>query len=352
MNTPLFRNDAPVLARQYGIHLEGVRDYFPAGGLAMDADGAVTAANSGIPAIFTTYTDPVVIRALVAPTRAAQIYGEVRKGDWVTDTAMFPVVELSGRTAAYGDYSADGEVDANANWISRQSFHYQTWTRWGEREVARMGAARIDLVNQRNLASISVLNKQQNLTYLFGVAGLECYGALNDPQLPPAIQPLPKVAANGAATGSADWLAMSDPLQCFDDVLRLYAQLVTQMGGNLTLETPMTLVIPTERQQCLLYANQYNVKLRELLSESLPNLRIETLPEAGTALGGGMVATTLMQLFVNEVEGQASVSTGFTEKMRAHAVERHSTSVRQKKSQGTWGTLWFYPQACATMTGI
>jgi hypothetical protein len=59
-----------------------------------------------------------------------------------------------------------------------------------------------------------------------------------------------------------------------------------------------------------------------------------------------------MQLFVSEVEGQQAVTTAFTEKLRAHAVERYSSSFRQKKSQGTWGTIWFYPQACVTMAGV
>jgi hypothetical protein len=60
----------------------------------------------------------------------------------------------------------------------------------------------------------------------------------------------------------------------------------------------------------------------------------------------------MFQLFVEEVDGQESVTTAFTEKMRAHAVERYSTNFRQKKSQGSWGSIWFYPQAVITCVGI
>lgn len=349
----IFRNDAATLARDWGIHLAGVRGYFSE--MAMDADlppySPVTAPNSGVPAIFTTYTDPAVIRAVVTPTRSEAVYGVAQKGDWTTDAAQFPVVELAGYATAYDDYSPAGGSDANANWVGRQSFHFQTWTRWGEREVERMGAARIDWVNQKNLASVSVLNRNANAINLFGVAGLELYGALNDPRLPAAITPVAKVSPTGAAAGTA-WTEVSDPVQVYNDILKAFGVLSTQLGGTLTLETPMTLVIPTERQQCMLYTNQYQVSLADLLRKNLPNLRVETLPEAGVSLSGGASATTLMQLFVNEVEGQKTVTTAFTEKLRAHTVERASSSFRQKKSQGSWGTLWFYPMACVTMAGV
>ena len=333
------------LKRDFGVH--GVMDR-PTGAF----DNAVTAPNSGIPSIFSTWTDPNIKRAIITPTKAEEVYDSAQKGDWLMDTAQFPFVELSGETASYGDYSQNGDSGANANWIQRQSFHFQTWTKWGEREAERMGAARIDWVSQKNEASISVLNKASNRIALFGVEGLQLRGALNDTALPAAIQPAPKIAPSGAATGSNDWMSTADPVQVYADILKAFQQLSIQMGGNVTLESPLTLVIPTERQQCLLYTNQFRVSLRELLQQNLPNLQIKTLPEAGSTLSGGLSKVTQMQLFLREVDGQGTVTTAFTEKLRAHAVERYSSYIRQKKSQGTWGTIWFYPVACVTMVGI
>lgn len=336
---------AEQLKRHYGVH--GVQDR--ANGAF---DSAVTAPNSGIPSIFSTWTDPNVKRALITPTKSEEIYGAGKKGDWLTDTAQFPFVELSGQTVSYDDYSQNGDSDVNANWVQRQSFHFQTWTKWGEREAERMGAAQLDWVSRKNEASISVLNKTSNRINLFGVEGLQLRGALNDPDLPAAIQPTPKVSASGTATGGNDWLSTTDPVQVYNDILKAFQQLSVQMGGNVTLESPLTLVIPTERQQCLLYTNQFRVSLRELLEQNLPNLKIETLPEAGSTLAGGLSKITQMQLFLREVDGQESVTTAFTEKLRAHTVERYSSYIRQKKSQGSWGTIWFYPVACVSMMGI
>jgi hypothetical protein len=55
---------------------------------------------------------------------------------------------------------------------------------------------------------------------------------------------------------------------------------------------------------------------------------------------------------VDEVEGQRTADTAFTEKLRAHPIVVGSSSFRQKKSQGTWGTVIFRPAFIAQMIGI
>lgn len=101
--------------------------------LAMDAQPAlVTVSNSGIPAFLSTFVDPKLIEVLVSPMKAAEIVGgELKKGDWTTQTAMFPMVESTGETSSYGDYSENGSVGVNSNFPQRQSYHYQVMTQWG-----------------------------------------------------------------------------------------------------------------------------------------------------------------------------------------------------------------------------
>lgn len=344
-----FRNDAPALARDWGIVFpDSVTHY---ANDALPTAASVTVANSGIPVIFTTYTDPMVVKAIITPIESEAIYGTAKKGDWLTDVSQFAFVEFSGYVSSYDDYSQDGTSDPNANWPQRQSYHYQVWTKWGEREVDRMGAAKMDWVNQKNLASISVLNKAQNIINLFGVSGMQNYGALNDPFLPAAITPTPKFNPQGTAVGTA-WNTMSDPFQVYADFLAQFAQLQIQVVGNVKMNSPMTWVIPSERVAALGYTNQFGFTVADLIKKSFPNLKIETLPEAGTALGGGFATVTMSQLFLDSVDGQETRTTAFTEKMRAHAVERYSSNFRQKKSQGSWGTIWFYPIAVVEMVGI
>ena len=203
------------LGRRYGIHFmaglakEATGMQLIDRSIALDAQpGLVTAANAGIPALFTTYVDPKNIEILVSPTKAAELYGETKKGTWVSDTAMFIVAERTGEVASYGDFSQDGMSNANVNFPQRQSYHYQTNTRWGERELARMSEAHIDWASKVNEGSILALKKYQNYVYLYGIQGLQLYGGTNDPSLPASIAP------------TATWFGASGAV-IYADILRL-----------------------------------------------------------------------------------------------------------------------------------
>ena len=338
------------LMRQANIHFMGVTpDIQAAGamlrvaqdGFACDAQPAlVTVSNAGIPAFLSTYVDPKLIEVLVSPMKAAEIVGdEVKKGDWTTETAMFPVVESTGVTSAYGDYSESGVAGVNSNFPQRQSFHYQVMTQWGERELERAGLARIDWANRVNIASALTLNKYQNKTYFFGVAGLQNYGLLNDPSLSSAISPTTKIA------GGTGW-ANATAQEINADVQKLYKQLQTQANGLVELDTPMTLALSPISEVYLTKTTDFNVNVSDILKKNFPNLTVKTAPEYSTGSG------ELVQLIVDELEGQRTASCGFTEKMRAHPIVVGASYFKQKKSQGTWGTVIFRPFLIAQMLAI
>jgi len=311
------------------------------GGMACDAQPSlVTASNSGIPAFLTTYIDPKLIDVLVSPMRAAEVVGdESKKGDWTTQTAMFPVVESTGVTSAYGDYSTNGVAGANANFPQRQSFHYQTITQWGELELERMGLARIDWANRQNIASVLTLNKYQNKTYFYGVSGLENFGLLNDPALGAPIAPTAK------ALGGTSW-SDATALEVLADVQKLFKQLQTQANGTIDLRSDMTLALSPQSETYLTNTTQFNVNVQDLLKKNFPNMKVETAVEYSTDAG------EFMQLIANEIEGQRTASCCFTEKLRAHPMIVALSSFMQKKSQGTFGTVIYRPFLIAGMIGI
>jgi len=292
----------------------------------------VTVSNAGIPAFLSNYLDPALIEVLVSPMKAAEIAGETKKGDWVTTVTTFMVVESDGQVSAYGDYSNAGNADANINFPQRQSFHYQTFTQWGEKELAYTGLAGVDLASRKNVASALVLNKFQNKSYFFGIAGLQNYGLLNDPNL---LAPIVPTNAWDAATAD----------QAYQNVLDLYAQLVRQGNGVVENTDRMTLACSPTRAINFQKTNQFGLNVYALMRENFPNLVIKTAPEYSTSTG------ELMQLILNEYEGQETCTAAFTEKMRAHAVVVGSSNFSQKKSQGTWGTVIFRPVFIASSLG-
>ena len=322
--------------------------------MAMDAQSqTVTYSNSAIPAFLTTVVDPKIIEILTTPMKAAEIAGgEVKKGTWVDTTWLFPVVESTGNVSAYDDYSSTGRSGANANWPERQQHYYQTTTKWGERELARTGQAKIDWAARLNISSVLTLNKFQNLSYFYGVAGLQNYGILNDTQLPTPASPSTKAANTGSgASGTNAWFTSAGnfnatALEVYADVQTMFYNLQSQSGGLVDMSSNLTLAMSPKSEVALTQTTQFNVSVADLLKKNFPNLVVKTAPEyAGTA-------GNLVQLFADEIEGQRTLEVAYSEKLRAHPVILDLSSFKQKKSQGTWGAIWYRPFLCAQMLGV
>jgi hypothetical protein len=238
------RSDLQKLAFDYGVHfMEPVRAYLADGArsnfdMAMDAQpGLVTVSNAGIPAYLANYLDPELIQVLVTPMKAAEIFGEAKKGDWTTMTSQFPDVESTGEVDTYGDLSNDCNTIDNVNLVQRKSYHFQTITQWVERELEMMGLGRIDYAARLYNASALTIYKALNKMYFFGITGVQNYGALNDPNLIAPIQP----AATG--TGSSRLWSTKDGAAIYGDIQLLYTQLQTQLKGLVERDARMTLAL-------------------------------------------------------------------------------------------------------------
>jgi hypothetical protein len=253
---------------------------------------------------------------------------------------MFPVIESTGEVSSYGDYSENGRAGVNSNFPQRQSYHYQVVTQWGEKELETAGLARIDWANRLNIASILTLNKFQNKTYFFGVAGLQNYGLLNDPNLSAAIVPTTKTA------GGTLW-SVATGTEVVADITKLYVKLQSQANGTIDRDTAMTLAMsPLSDGNGLTKVTDFNVTVAQKIKAIYPNMKVVVAPEYSTTSG------EVVQLIADEVEGQRTADTAFTEKLRAHPIVVQSSSFKQKKSQGTWGTIIYRPAFIAQMIGV
>lgn len=289
--------------------------------------------NAGIPSFLTTFVDPSVIDVLVAPMAAAELVGESKKGDWTTLNATFIQAEPLTKVATYGDYSADGSSSANVNYPQRQSYFFQTWTRWGERELEMAGAGRVDWAAQLDYASALGLAKFQNAAYLFGIAGLQNYGLTNDPRLPAPV------------AGTVNWAtAAADAV--FNDFVDSFKSLQNQSQGIIKQSDELRIGVPPSAIGDWNRVNSFGLSPAKLLKDAFPKAEFISVPEFDTASG------RLMQVWAPKIEGQVSATCAFTEKMRAHAVERYSSYFRQKKSAGTWGAVIFRPLAVSQKLGI
>ena len=323
------------LAKKGVIFAQDIKGTYASDSFAMDAQPALfTTNNAGIPAWMANYINPGVIDVLFAPMKATEIASERKIGDWTTVTSQFPVAESTGNVSSYDDYSNDGSVGANVNWVARQSFHYQTGVRWGEKEVAMAQQGNINQVERIEKAALLTMAKFQNKSYFYGVAGIPNYGILNDPALIAAVSPINVGGVTAWATKTPEGIA--------NDVTKLFAQLVTQTQGLIDADTPMKLCMSPAIQAAFANTNSYGLSARAKVKEMYPRITFVTAPEY----------TNNIQLIAEDVGGQQTLEVAFTEKMRVHNTVVETSSYKQKRSAGTWGAIIYQPIGIATMTGV
>jgi hypothetical protein len=340
----------PTLEDEWGIHLAQDAELLPREfrrnyNLALDAQPTLlTAANAGVPGWLTAYVDPEVIRILQTPNKGAEIFGEVKQGDWTTDTATFMVVENTGEVAPYGDWNNNGRSDANVNWINRQSYLFQTTISYGDLQVDRAGVARLNWVGELQTSAALTLDKFSDYTYHFGVAGMALYGSLNDPNLPAALPPSTKAAGGTKWVNNGVIVATANEI--FNDLTTLVMDLVTRTSGIIQKTDAMKLVLPPQSDVGLMATNQFGISVMDLLQKNFPNLKIVTDPRHATASGN------VVQLWADRWNGGSVATAAFNEKLRDHQPVRQLSSYAQKKTSGTWGVVVKAPIAVSQMIGV
>ena len=302
--------------------------------IAMDAyEGgvALTTPNGGIPAMLTTFLSPKWIEFVTAPIRVAEAFDEQQFGDRTMTNVSFPTYELYGETSSYGDFNDNGMSNNNENYEFRQPYAYQTNIKIGEIAQEQAAAARFNLVERQVQSTSLALNKTQNSIYLYGVAGLKNYGILNDPSLLPD-------------TVGVNWATLTT-LELFNEVLKIFKQLVVQSNGIVTEIDAMTMALSPAMNTLLLTPNEFGWNAMLKIKETFPNLKIVAIPEYKTAAG------EKIQLVLDSYMGQKTVELGFVDKLRVHAVEVKTSGFLQKRSQSTLGAIVYYPIFVANYLG-
>lgn len=322
--------------------------------MAMDAQPElVTTPSSGIPAFLTTIIDPQILRIRQANNNAALIFDEVKKGTWVTESAIFPVVERGGNITSYGDFENGGATTANANFETRQPYLFQTVCIWGELQLERAGLAKISWAAELQGAAADVLGKFENLVYFKGVAGLQNYGIQTDPNLLPAIAPAPK------ANGGFQWLNGATPNatanEIYADLQAGINTLINQSVGNIDTKSEIVIALSPSREGALTATNSFGVNVMDLVKKNYPNVRVQNAIQYGAITPQnpqGVATGEMIQFIALKPGAQDTAWLAFNEKLRAHRVVADMSSFKQKMTSGAYGAVMRQPFAVATMVGI
>lgn len=324
--------------------------------LAMDAAGNLTTdPNSALPSLLTTAIDPDVIRVVFAPLQIAKILGGERKaGDWLEETRIFPVIEEEGEISSYDDFSNNGRTGINFNYPQFQSYLYQTFVAYGERETERAGLMRINYVGELTGAASGLLNRFGNLIYAFGLSGLQNYGILNNPYLSAYLSPALK------AWGGTSWFNAGSPAatanEVYNDFLAVVEQIISQTNGAVEMDTPMTAALSPQSMLAMKFANSFGVTVAALLKDGFPNMKIMSAPQYGQKTSNNNQGYSLIgnafQIIVDKIDNQKVAYPAFNEKLRAHKLIPEASSWKQKMTSGSWGTILRMPIGVSGMLGV
>jgi hypothetical protein len=310
--------------------------------------------NAAIPWMLTSAIDPEIIRVIFSPLDFADILGERKAGDWTEQTRFFPLVEATGEVSSYDDFVNNGRAGANFNYPQLQSYLFQTTLNYGELQIARAGLAKINWVSELGLAAADLLNRFQNLSYAFGIDGLQNYGIINSPFISASLTPATK------AWGGTSWFNNGAPAatanEVYNDIVAMVTQLVSQTNGAVDIKSPMSLVMSPQSEIALTFANSFGVYVEALLKKGYPNLKVKTAPQYGqqstTNPQGYSAAGNVVQLIPEKIQGQTVVYCAYNEKLRSHKIIPDLSSWKQKQTSGTWGTVLRMPVGIVTMLGV
>ena len=313
--------------------------------LAMDA-AMITTPNVGAPAALYAYLNPEIVEILFAKNAATELFTETKQGDFTTDFMQFPVEEIVGSVQPYSDYDHAASTDVNYEYPVRENFRFQTGIKFGDLEVEKAAVAKISLSARKQNAAARVIKKAQNRFYLYGVQGKQIYGALNDPNLNAAINP---IKDSNNKTTWADKIA-NNPGDAanivFNDIAKLVSKLMSQTGSNLNVNSRMILGISNAMVAYLSYSNTFGKTALEMIQLNFPNLRVIQVPELSTVQGEELYLT------VDEGEGIKVGQTSYAEMFRLSRLVAQETAFTQKAISTTFGSVIKQPAFVATMTGI
>jgi len=314
---------------------------------AMDADiQPQLPPYGGIPAIVSSFIDPVIVRTVFANMTSTELFPEERKGSWAQDNIMIQRVEPTGDVVAYEDYSEQGAVQVTSSWQNRQVYRYQTMVTYGELEQERYGLAMLPYVAEKQRAAAIVLNQAANKFYFYGVTGIDNYGILNDPALPASISPIPDPNASNAVLWSA-----KSVLGIYNDILALYEDLISRtngvLGDGINMASNLTLAMSPKASVWFKKANEiFGNTVEKMVRDTFPNMKFVVAPQYSTAAG------ELVQMIATDIQGQRTGYLAYSDKLRAHPLIPQVSSYKQKYSGATYGAVITQPMAVSSMLGV
>lgn len=268
-------------------------------GVGMDAmPGTVTTASITTPVQFLQAWLPGFVQIMTAARKIDEFVGVTTAGSWEDEEVVQGVMEVTGTSQPYGDYTNIPLSSWNVNFERRSIVRFEEGMRVGVLEEARAAKIKANSAESKREGASLALEIQRNRIGFYGYnnGANRTYGFLNDPSLPAYVD-----VATGAG-GDTTW-ASKTFLEITADIRAMTAALRSQSGDLISAQdVNTTLGLATDVVEYLSVTSDYGISVQDWLTKTYPKMRVVSAPELNGANGAENVA----YLYAETVPGSSS----------------------------------------------
>lgn len=346
------------------ITLTDVSDPSALGLIGIGIDNKHALAMSGMDALEPTVTigsNPVLIQALqtwlpgfvkviTGARKADQLVGVTTVGEWHKEEVVQGVMELTGTSHPYGDYTNIPLSSWNINFERRSIVRFEEGMQVGTLEEARASEVRVNAADEKRNAAALALEIQRNRIAFYGYNNGDnrTYGILNDPALPAY------VTVDDGASGDSKWSTKTF-LEMTADIRSWMAALRVQSQDQIDPKTmPTTMAMATECIDRMSVMNDLGSQsVTQWLATTYPLCRPISAPELNGANGGENVAYVYAENFGEESSDDGAVMVQIVPaKFQVLGVKRDIKHYVESYTNATAGVMVKRPWAVYRASGI
>jgi len=268
--------------------------------MAMDSlPPTVTQGSIGTPVQFLQNWLPGFVFVITAARKIDDIVGIMTTGSWEDEQVVQGLLERTGTSQVYGDYTNVPLSSWNTNFNYRTVVRFEEGMKVGVLESARAARLRVDDSGMKREAAALALEIIRNSVGFVGFnsGNNNTYGFLNDPGL----GNYTTVALNAAGTSTL-W-ANKTFLEITNDIRVAIVALRTQSQDTIDPEkVDLTLAIATDAVDYLTVTSDFGISVRTWLAGAYPRCRVVSAPQLNNANGSANV----FYMFADKVDDMST----------------------------------------------
>ena len=309
----------------------------------------VTTGSIGTPVQFLQNWLPGFVFTITAARNIDDFVGLMITGSWEDEQIVQGVLERTGYSSVYDDYTNVPLSSWNTNFNTRTVVRFEEGMKVGVLESARAARMRVDDSGMKRESAALALEIIRNSVGFFGFnsGNNNTYGLLNDPGLPNYVT-VPVGASSSTLWSTKTFLEIAKDIRSAIVALRNQSQDVINPE-----KVDITLGVATDAVDWLSTTSDFGISVRDWLKQAYPRVRVVSAPQLNNANGGANV----FYLYAEKVD-DSSTDGGLVfiqpvpSKFQVLGVQQLAKAYEEDYSNATAGVMCKRPWAVVRRSGI